>query len=148
MVPRCVRMIIGPKQRISQPVQSDKSVKSFGVIIDCVFVSVVFYALHSLVIAALWIWYRVSQLWVHLSTPHYWVLYGTVQPDAAVCLYLLPAVPLVPSFECSWCRVFFFRGCRVLRMSTSHISTTDLHKRPMFGRSVAIYYFFCLLSVI
>jgi hypothetical protein len=47
-------MIIGPKQRISQPVQS---VKSFGVIIDCVFVSVVFHALHSLVIAALWIWY-------------------------------------------------------------------------------------------
>jgi hypothetical protein len=68
-------MIIGPKQRISQPVQS---VKSFGVIIDCVFVSVVFYALHSLVIAALWIWYRVSQLWVHFSTPHYWVLYGSV----------------------------------------------------------------------
>ena len=52
--------------------------KPFGVIIDCVFVSVVFYALHSLVIAALWIWYRVSQLWVHLSTPHYWVLYGSV----------------------------------------------------------------------
>ena len=77
--------------------------KPFGVIIDCVFVSVVFYALHSLVIAALWIWYRVSQLWVHFSTPHYWVLYGTVQPDAAVCLYLLPAVPLVPSFESSWC---------------------------------------------
>jgi hypothetical protein len=93
-------MIIRAKQRISQPVQS---VKSFGVIIDCVFVSVVFYALHSLVIAALWIWYRVSQLWVHFSTPHYWVLYGTVQPDAAVCLYLLPAVPLVPSFESSWC---------------------------------------------
>jgi hypothetical protein len=43
---------------------------------------------------------------------------------------------------------FFFRGCRVLRMSTSHISTADLHKRPMFGRSVAIYYYFCLLSVI
>jgi len=31
--------------------------KPFGVIIDCVFVSVVFHALHSLVIAALWIWY-------------------------------------------------------------------------------------------
>ena len=50
---------------------------------------------------------------------------------------------------------FFCEDVRVLRMSTSHISSTHLHasKQPMFCRSVAIYfpcsyYYFCLLSVI
>ena len=50
---------------------------------------------------------------------------------------------------------FLCEDVRVLRMSSSHISSTHLHasKQPMLGRSVAIYfpcsyYYFCLLSVI